>query len=892
MSTRPSRRAKENALTKLSELTPSPKRRVATAPDLDTSPVLKRPTPLRASSIRADANATPIRRRRGRPRRDADQLPSGEVGQSAEPVIRFPNFISEACKSGPKARVTKPTVAKVKPVAVVATVDVEPSLDAVGLDSVDPPAFISNLRKGGGASNQPSTSPPPRRSHPATRQPKTTRSAVYKRNPTRIVGRPKPTSARRDSDLEHFEVDSEAEALGSEVEGGPEPFESAKGPLGGLTEGCFILPPTGMGMDPDMPFRPLLSGREDASLAEIRYRNYRTLLGEVERVSQRQLFETQKRAFDGILNQLYLRFTLHAERGAEPKRNNASLHPLDLLVVRHGSNRADANPLYDSLIQQLNEGDGFDVRVSDVQRTSLNPGIDAITRGLFADWLSPRHAKTRFAYDCGTCKAVPCDLKLLKDWYLQHRADPHQRRQEIFVVLLRDFQLMDPPTLQALVRILSLYRPALPIWAILGASASPIALESLLPQDTLAGVTIRSFDLVDPHRSFVDLLENLFIATNSVKLGVSVFQLVFDTFEEFTHSITTFLNSLKYALMDHFYSNPLSVLYCEASVPSATHLGSLALRHEHCELIRSLPSFRSHINKLLNEGLTLAVRAALEDDAHLLTKVVPPMLSRIQAYHRAYPAAFQCLLALQRWVADHPCRGLPPLRPQPPIALYNANLSTAVVRLGFFGTLQAALASSLAVHGREEVSRLLDDLTTWIRMAQSPLASGKGIPDPQAWALRLDTLRVAFGNSLDARAPPSFISDLTALLQAFFELITSQGHTFNPQPPTALEFALTRPRLYLPTPGSRLGGAPPTPDAATAYRVYKEAGRLINLYDWLKAFEHLAVKHHHKLTPHAPPPTPVDIQARFAQCLNELKFLGYIQATQRKADHVMKLTWS
>ncbi|KAJ9083175.1 Origin recognition complex subunit 3 [Entomophthora muscae] len=406
----------------------------------------------------------------------------------------------------------------------------------------------------------------------------------------------------------------------------------------------------------------------------------------------------------------------------------------------------------------------------------------------------------------------------------------------------------------------------------------------------------------------MEILEQLFVKSNSIKLSVNSFQLLFDTFNDFTHSITTFLKSLKYALMDHFYSNPLSVLYCSDSIAPTAHLDALALQHEHCELIRMLPSFRSYINGLLAAGLSSTIQDALNNDTYLLTKMVPSMLNRIQAYHQGYPAAFQCFMFLQSWVSKHPCPGTQPLRLHSSVALYNANLTTNIVQLSVFSTLMTSLTSSLASRRINDIQGLLNEMALLIRQAPAPLADEKDIPNPQAWGAEL----TSFCDSLDkiALSPAQLATRLTALLHRFFQAMLPSYRslplnetfyysktellekTFNPQPQTALEFALTRPRVYLPTPASRQGGAPPVPDAAIAYRLYKEAGRLVNIYDWLKAFEHLVVKQHHKQDPKAKPPTPVDIQARFAQCLNELKFLGYIQATQRKTDHVQKLTWN
>lgn len=791
--------------------------------------------------------------------------------------------------------------------------------------------------------------PQPKRAQPTNHvtQP---RSKRLKRNTSALqppsnldsVGYPSDSGESSGEELETYEGEGgvDGEELGSNLSMSefesviPEVNEEVFMEMGGLTEGCFTLLPCDS--EPTtldsktFPFRPLLSNREPLQAAEIRYSHYQAELNQVELISQKQLFQTQQQSFDSIISHLNSRFASYLETKrllleTDPSKRERFFNSvtgsqcLELLVVRHGSNRSDANPLYDHLMGLLSHPEPgpfqFDTRVADIQKTTLNPGLDTILRTLFCDWLlpqTPTNLESRFRLDLGSLKAFPYDMSIFCNWYTQyqtqHSPSNNPTEQEIFVLLFRDYQLLDSKTLQDLIRILSQYRPFLPIWVILGASASPISLESLLAQDSLSMVSIQTFDLVDPHRSLLELIEQVFIyKKHGLKLNNRTFQLLLDTFVDYTHSLNTFLASYKYALMDHFYSNPLSILVCDSEVLPSENLHGLwdkrLVLHEHCELIRMQPSFQAYIK--LNLGSDkFDVRLALEDDTYLVQIIMPPLLDRIHTYHESYSIFFGCLISFQEWVGANSINHSSKLHPA--VSLYSSNLEMDIVNLPFFDSVLKSFISA-AIKNPASLINFLERTAERIKSAPEP-KSHIDAPSPQEYFKKLVAIRNQLKNLPEVSV--DYSKKLAGFFKGFFRLflpsykslplhepfyysnIELLEKTFNPQPQAALEYALTRPRVYLPTPASREGGAPPLPDSAIAYRIYKEAGRLINLFDWLKTFEHLVIKQHYKQDARAKPPTPIDIQARFAQCLNELKFLGYIQPTQRKTDHVQKLTWN
>uniref|UniRef100_A0A1B0CKL9 Origin recognition complex subunit 3 winged helix C-terminal domain-containing protein n=1 Tax=Lutzomyia longipalpis TaxID=7200 RepID=A0A1B0CKL9_LUTLO len=78
------------------------------------------------------------------------------------------------------------------------------------------------------------------------------------------------------------------------------------------------------------------------------------------------------------------------------------------------------------------------------------------------------------------------------------------------------------------------------------------------------------------------------------------------------------------------------------------------------------------------------------------------------------------------------------------------------------------------------------------------------------------------------------------------------------------------------------------PDLTVAYRLHSECGRMINLFDWLQAFQSIVQQQDDADEDECVSP---QVQARFTRAVCELEFLGFIKSSKRKVDHVEKLTW-
>lgn len=86
------------------------------------------------------------------------------------------------------------------------------------------------------------------------------------------------------------------------------------------------------------------------------------------------------------------------------------------------------------------------------------------------------------------------------------------------------------------------------------------------------------------------------------------------------------------------------------------------------------------------------------------------------------------------------------------------------------------------------------------------------------------------------------------------------------------------------------------PDTAIAYRLLAEGGRMKNLYDWYHTFSTMRVagaveRDENGNITGLKDVSQAETQVRFSRVCTELEFLGLLKHTNRKTDHVLRLTF-
>ncbi|KAG9714671.1 hypothetical protein KCU73_g16148, partial [Aureobasidium melanogenum] len=122
-----------------------------------------------------------------------------------------------------------------------------------------------------------------------------------------------------------------------------------------------------------------------------------------------------------------------------------------------------------------------------------------------------------------------------------------------------------------------------------------------------------------------------------------------------------------------------------------------------------------------------------------------------------------------------------------------------------------------------------------------------------------------------------------------YDLKSPHRDVFMPKPRAAIERALASPHDYLDCEccapdvgtGEENTLASTQPSTAILYQLYLEGGAMMNVADLRTAFVTILGDDQDEIL----------TNALFQRSLAELRYLGLVRGTRKKADHVMKISW-
>jgi origin recognition complex subunit 3 len=132
-----------------------------------------------------------------------------------------------------------------------------------------------------------------------------------------------------------------------------------------------------------------------------------------------------------------------------------------------------------------------------------------------------------------------------------------------------------------------------------------------------------------------------------------------------------------------------------------------------------------------------------------------------------------------------------------------------------------------------------------------------------------------------------------------YDLRSPYRETFTPRPRQAIERALAAPHDYLdceccgPDGNGKDGGrddatlSATQPATAVLYQLYLESGALINVHDLWQAFRAVMSSS----TSEGDEESEETMLALFQRALAELRYLGFVKTTRKRADHIAKVSW-
>ncbi|XP_074517177.1 origin recognition complex subunit 3 [Sebastes fasciatus] len=544
-------------------------------------------------------------------------------------------------------------------------------------------------------------------------------------------------------------------------------------------------------------------------------------------------------------------------------------------------------------------------------------------------------------------KSVHCSLSTLCAWYNAKtkksntdtpgkkrsspvRDDPQQQQPPV-VIIFKDLEAFNPRVLQDFILICSRYIERLPLMFIFGIATSPSTIQHMLPHSVSSLLCIELFQSLSCTQHLATVIDKLILTPQfPFKLNGKVMQVLISIFLYHDFSVRNFIKGVQLAMLEHFHSQPLSVLCCKKK---AALLNVMQLGHSDLEGIRQLPSFKRYVEKQEpQEQVNL-----FTDDTHL-KEVCQKLIKDLRKYHKNYYPVLRCLHTLTSSLPRYPLgkqiRELHLICLEKNIS-ENEDYQSAMKLLKMLAKdmlvallqrcaeiLQPAKSKKMksALVQLEEMLAKFKQLDTVA--AEPPPSVEESITSPVKnlqkktdlfqlqktllemnetrrskklspfEALRNEALEFIDGLVKSHLSPPE--SQTLNEVCYYTSSATVRRH-LNAAPRTSIQAALNTPYYYLQnerlkTEDGTVSNA--APDICLVYKLHLECGRLINLYDWLEAYA-TVVSAAEGNNPDSDNFGKVDEvkHARFIRAVSELEFLGFIKSTKQKTDHVARLTW-
>uniref|UniRef100_A0A2I3SH92 Origin recognition complex subunit 3 n=2 Tax=Pan TaxID=9596 RepID=A0A2I3SH92_PANTR len=526
----------------------------------------------------------------------------------------------------------------------------------------------------------------------------------------------------------------------------------------------------------------------------------------------------------------------------------------------------------------------------------------------------------------------------LSSWYMTvtQKTDPKmlskkrttssQWQSPPVVVILKDMESFATKVLQDFIIISSQHLHEFPLILIFGIATSPIIIHRLLPHAVSSLLCIELFQSLSCKEHLTTVLDKLLLTTQfPFKINEKVLQVLTNIFLYHDFSVQNFIKGLQLSLLEHFYSQPLSVLCC--NLPEAKRRINF-LSNNQCENIRRLPSFRRYVEKQASEK-----QVALLTNERYLKEETQLLLENLHVYHMNYFLVLRCLhkftsslpkyplgrqirelyctcLEKNIWDSEEYASVLQLLR-----MLAKDELMTILEKC--FKVFKSYCENHLGSTAKRIEEFLAQFQSLDAETEEEEDASGsqpKGLQKTDLYHLqksllemkelrrskkqtKFEVLRENVVNFIDCLVREYLLPPETQPLHevVYFSAAHALREHLNAAPRIALHTALNNPYYYLKNEAlkSEEGCIPNiAPDICIAYKLHLECSRLINLVDWSEAFA-TVVTAAEKMDANSATSEEMNeiIHARFIRAVSELELLGFIKPTKQKTDHVARLTW-
>ncbi|KAI5210842.1 hypothetical protein E4T38_01930 [Aureobasidium subglaciale] len=516
------------------------------------------------------------------------------------------------------------------------------------------------------------------------------------------------------------------------------------------------------------------------------------------------------------------------------------------------------------------------------------------------------------------------DLQLLYD-YVQ------EQNLSRVVVAFQDCEAFDGALLSDAIELLTRWQDRIPFVFFFGVATSIENFSVKLSKKATRCIQGQRFDVVKAESALEQVTEALYPLSESgsprLWLGPGICSATLRRQREHIQSLDAFVDSAQYAYLSHFYANALSI-FLDDSIKLAD------ISTEHLEALRNLPSFQQHMEMLLEDGEASAPRRLLDSDEYLLeylklqttvgSESLETILSTVEiivVLQRRHYALHQQLksnllvdalagqlrdsnfeknlfMCLKKSNSEALLLTLEEMLPITSGDLHN----TCSRLLKQLDKLQAQQTDGGALRSEQDVHNATLRTTVVAKKVELSKQKSTLTKGDAAYSEILNEFVEALKTHFDA-----VLIDPRALVfnEIFmYDLKSPHRDVFTPKPRGAIERALASPHDYLDCEccapdvgtGEENTLASTQPSTAILYQLYLEGGALMNIADLRTAFvtilgddqDEVLTRRHENLEAGHTDQRP---SALFQRSLAELKYLGLVRGTRKKADHVMKISW-
>ncbi|XP_004540534.2 origin recognition complex subunit 3 [Maylandia zebra] len=712
-----------------------------------------------------------------------------------------------------------------------------------------------------------------------------------------------------------------------------------------VSKGCFVFKPSAKKKKKTLSLESyFVQGCEDAESSETRFRLCQELWDKIKTDTEVLQDELNRKILDSLLD--FTRKCSSTRQNSDwASQMRASEIPTAALML--GVNIPDHDMTFQSLSDMLKQS--VSPHVASVQAKecgALKHLMKKVLERLMDTVVvvDDEDEEENVETSPRVHRSVHCSLGILCDWYAARTkksatGTPGKKRssqvrdeqqQPPVVIIFKDLEAFNPRVLQDFILICSQYIDRLPLTFIFGIATSPSTIQHMLPHSVSSLLCIELFQSLSCMQHLATVIDKLILTSHiAFKLNGKVMQVLIGVFLYHDFSVRNFIKGLQLALLEHFHSQPLSVLCCKKK---KALFNVTQLSKPNLDRIRQLPSFKRYVEKQeAQEQVNL-----MTDDSHL-KEVCQQLIKDLHKYHKNYYPILRCLHTLTSSLPRYPLGKQ--IRELHLICLANNvwenedyQSAMKLVKMLAKGELVSLLQKCVEILQLSKSKKMknalvqleellarfkqLDTATEMTTTVEASIASPIKNLRKKTDLFQLQKTLLEMNESRRAKRLSPFENLRNEALEFIDNLVKSHlsppesqplyevcyysssatvRRHLNATPRTSIQAALSNPYHYLQNDSLKSEDGTVSnaaPDICIAYKLHLECGRLINLYDWLEAYSTvvLAAEGNDPDSEHFGKVDEVK-HARFIRAVSELEFLGFIKSTKQKTDHVARLTW-